>query len=256
MGLQVFAQPSFNSPIVTDRALQTNTSQTIPKGSFQFEYGSLVQNDRKLSVPDSSVFTNSNSILIKFGLTERTEVRIIHQYNFVSTQIKDQLLQESFLISPLFALKTTIIDETKYIPQVALHTRIQLPFWGSKDHTPTSPVPTIGFFSSKLLNRKFSTAHGAFMAFNTIDQTTNTILSAQLTYAFNFRTSLTSEFYTFASKGDKSPLYFNAALNYLISPDFKFDLSFGNSFGRDIRSNYLAIGLSGRFLRKRDRIID
>lgn len=228
----VFSMILSGQNIITDRPDQTESAYTVNKNQFQIETGSGIE-----SVSDVNIWT-LNSTLIRYGLTEKLELRLVSGLSMIKRQFSDQ---KGFGISDLeLGLKYQIIDGP-----------IAFAVLG---HVIT-PNATSGFGSEYTrgdLRLAFShdvtkrIGFGYNLGFNY-----STEEDYALTYSYAIGFGLTDKIGLYVELyGDQVLLKeyltfnYNHGITYLISPDLQLDFSVGT--GLSDKSNFYAIGVSWR----------
>ena len=74
--------------IVTDRPDQTESSSTVPKGSFQIETGMLFGSSKIGGVNFNE--TLALSTLFRYGITNGIEIRLVNQFESIKNKITNQ----------------------------------------------------------------------------------------------------------------------------------------------------------------------
>ncbi|MCF6294946.1 MAG: transporter [Flavobacteriaceae bacterium] len=74
--------------IVTDRPVQTESSSTVPKGSFQIETGVLFGSTKVEGV--SIRQTLAPSTLFRYGITKGIEIRLVNQFESIKNRITSE----------------------------------------------------------------------------------------------------------------------------------------------------------------------
>ncbi len=74
--------------IVTDRPDQTESSSTVPKGSFQIESGVLFGSSKSGGI--SIRETLAPSTLFRYGITNGIEIRLVNQFESIKNRITSE----------------------------------------------------------------------------------------------------------------------------------------------------------------------
>jgi hypothetical protein len=222
--------------IITDRPDQTESSATIPKGSFQIEAGVLLgfvelesQKEREITLP---------TVLLRYGLTKALELRLVN--NFLSVKNKT-LNEEVHGFSNLeIGAKVQILKKEGVNTEIAFLSHLVIP---------TSSERLIN--SNYGMVNKLSVAHelseniglGYNVGYNYFG-----VGRGIITYSLALGISLSDKVgLYFEPYGDLVELEnhlasFDTGLTYLIDDNFQLDISFGAGINHTM--NYMALGFS------------
>jgi hypothetical protein len=222
--------------IVTDRPDQTESSTTVPSGSFQTESGVLVgftdidnSSERQILLP-----TN----LFRIGISKGIELRVLSQFE----SIENKTLDETFSgISDLeVGAKVQLFKKEEANTEIAFLSHLIIPS-GSKDLT----IDKIGAINKLSISHSISKSVG--IGYN-VGYNYLGIGSGDLTYSFSIGIGITEKLGAYMEPyGDlvdfeEHTSNFDAGFTYLIQDNFQFDFSFGTGINHSM--NYLALGCS------------
>lgn len=231
IGLSATAQT-----IVTDRPDQTESSSTVPKGSFQIETGVLVGfteaddlSERNLLLP---------STLFRIALTECLEIRFVSQFE----SNKNKTFEETFSgISDLeVGAKVQLFKKEDVNTEMAFLSHLILPT-GSKAVT-NDEFGTINKLSiSHELSDKMGLGYN--FGYDYFGRGKGNITySIALGIGITDKLGVYVEPYGALVEIDQHEANFDAGIAYLIKDNLQLDFSFGTGINHTM--NYLALGCS------------
>lgn len=131
-------------PIDSDRPSQSESVHLLQPKEVQIETGVLV-NTYSDSEGEPSVI---GSGLIRYGLTERVEARILVEEGKGSTRFYSETAQGRFPVS--LSTKAGLLENHKWIPDITLISYLNLPFFSSDDENKFWAPAFIFAFGKKL----------------------------------------------------------------------------------------------------------
>lgn len=217
--------------IQLDRPDQTETPSIVPKNYLQFESGFSME---KTNI--SETILQLPSVLWKYGLTDKTELRLI-------TEISSE--NEKFKFEPVtLGFKTAITEEKGIIPKTSFIGHISIFSKDSNENFRT--VPSFRFTFQNSISENLSLGYNLGMEWNPEMQETY-LYTITLGKSFNEKFGGYVEFYGFISPFSPSDHRFDGGITYLVNKDFIIDFSGGIGLSA-ISSNYFfALGVSHRF---------
>lgn len=232
--------------IDTDRPDQTESAFTVPAGWLQGELG-FVKERYNSSLHPLNVWTLP-TLLTRFGLSKRLELRLITEYERWGTS--GRLYKDTIgFLAPQLGFKVNLVKAKGIIPQISL----------------------IAHTGCNRLGSRFTNRHGSFFSPNFRFVLQNSITeNFAIGYNFGAEWEDTHEppvwLYTFApglNLGEKWYAYieafgfffkdyapahsFDAGIAYYINDNIKADVSAGVGISKAAPDNYVSIGLSFRF---------
>ena len=222
--------------INTDRPDQTESSSTVPKGSFQIETGVLLgftDNDdiseRQLLLP---------STLFRIAITEGMELRVLNQFE----SNKNKTFDETFSgFSDLeVGTKVQLFKKEDVNTEIAILSHLIIPS-GSKDLT----IDEFGTINKLSISHSISESVG--MGYN-VGYNYFGAGRGDLTYSLALGFGITDKLglyiepYGDLVEFEEHVSSFDAGFTYLIKDNFQFDFSFGTGINHTM--NYLSLGCS------------
>ena len=222
--------------IITDRPDQTESSSTVPKGSFQLETAVLVgfvddetNSERQLLLP---------STLFRISLTGAIELRVLSQFESLKNGLTDETT--SGISDIEIGAKVQLLKQEKINTEIAFLSHLIVPT-GSKNIT-LDKFGTINKLSiSHAIDEKIGVGYN--IGYNYFGDGTGDF-TYSLALGFGITDKLTVyfepygefvEFKTHVSNVD-------AGVTYLIKKNLQLDFSFGTGINHTM--NYMAIGCS------------
>lgn len=222
--------------IVTDRPDQTESSSTVPKGSFQIETGVLVGftdtddvSERHLLLP---------STLFRIALSEGIEIRVVSQLE----SIKNKTFDETFSgMSDLeLGAKLQLFKKENVNTEIAFLSHLILPT-GSKEIT----IDEFGTINKLSISHALSESVGIGynVGYNYFgDGKGDLTYSLAIGFGITDKLAVYIEPYGDLVEFDDHVSNFDAGFTYLIKDNFQLDFSFGTGLNHTM--NYISIGCS------------
>jgi len=229
------------SEIKSDRPFQTLSSITIPIKTFQLESGFSYAHSMTGRV--ESEFISYNSSLLRVGLFENVELRFGIAYN--STQVKSDIKPIDVTgLAPLFiGGKINIIEENRWMPEIAVLGHLTLPFLGKEAYRPETFAPDFRLAFSHSLGSRFSLGYnlGLEWPMNNKEDVLG-VYTIFLNYKIIDRFSCFIENYGFID----TEYAIDGGFNYLLSNNFQIDLYGGFGLNTDSPDQFIGAGFSWR----------
>ena len=237
--------------IDTDRPDQTESVFTVPAGWLQGELG--FAKERFSTSPHIINIWTLPTLLTRFGLSERFELRMINEYEKWGNQ--SRLFKDTFNFLPLqLGFKVNLIHEKGIIPEIAFiaHTgfnRIASEFGRGGSFF----SPNFRFTFQHSMAEKYS------LSYNFGAEWDNTYDPPTWLYTFAPGVNLGEKWYAYVEAfgfwRKKEPAQHNldGGIAYYITDHMKADLSAGMGISPAAPAYYFAIGFSFRFKWKKSR---
>jgi hypothetical protein len=230
---------SFSVPsqtIITDRPDQTESSSTVPKGSFQLETAVLVgfveddtNSERQLLLPTT---------LFRISLTEAIELRVLSQFESLKNRLTDETT--SGISDIEIGAKIQLLKQEKINTEMAFLSHLIVPT-GSKNIS-LDKFGTINKLSiSHAIDEKMGIGYNIgynYFGDGDGDLTYSLALGCGITDKLAVYFEPYGEFVEFKSHVSSA----DAGVTYLIKNNLQLDFSFGTGINHTM--NYMAIGCS------------
>ena len=224
-------------PIATDRPDQTETPFLVPRGMFQMETGFVYE-----KVDDNTHALVTPTVLMKYGLNENFELRLIASYTTVDF---DGTKTSGF--EPVnVGFKARLVEENGIIPKTSFIGHLQLPDVASKDFRADHYATNFRFVMQNTLSDKVSLGYNLGAEWD--GMTPDATFIYTLTGAFNLteRLGYFAEVYGFAPESDKASHLFDTGFTWLINNDMMLDASAGVGLTDNASDFFVSVGYSFR----------
>lgn len=222
--------------IITDRPDQTESSSTIPKGSFQIESGLF------LGFTENSTFLERQILapttLFRFGLTDRIEIRIVTQFEGVKNKSTAEIIKG---IDDLeLGTKIQIFQKENSNSEIAFLSHLIIPA-GSKALTNDKFGSVNKFAFSHGLNKNIGVGYN--LGYNYFGSG-----KGDLTYSFVLAIGISKNagiyFEPFGEIAEFKNHFanFNSGFTYLIKNNFQIDVSVGTGINHSMK--FISTGFS------------
>jgi len=233
--------------IVTDRPDQTEAPVLVPKGGLQVETGFIYEKDREGDV-DATNFTY-NTTLIKYGVNDHFELRLISEYLGEVVDISESSSAEIHGFSPLaLGVKIKVSDENGFWPQAAFIGHINLRT-GSSEFSPYYTAADFRFTFAHTLSERFSLSYNLGAEWDGESPDATFIYTASVGYVISDRIGAFVEGYSFFLERGKADNRIDAGLTYKFSPVVQWDISGGVGLSSNAPDSFLSTGISFRLFK-------
>jgi hypothetical protein len=222
--------------IVTDRPDQTESSSTVPKGSFQIESGVLFVSSKSEGI--SMRETLAPSTLLRYGITNGIEIRLVNQFESIKNKTTSEKANG---ISDLeIGTKFQILQKDGVNTEIAFVSHLILPT-GSKELT----IDNFGTINKLSISHAISDKVG--IGYN-VGYDYFGVGKGNFTYSLALAIGLTSKLgiylepYGGILEFKNHEANFDAGFTYLVKDNFQLDASFGTGLNHTM--NFFVIGAS------------
>lgn len=244
-------------PINTDRPTQSASAYTVGQGVLQFETGFLYQkSDFFLPSPDplnASPITADiqsfayNSTLIRYGISDRVELRFTQDLSGTRFLVDNQLLAstEAQLLPTYFGAKVGLVEEMGARPEISILANI--------GGTPFSSVQSTTTFDFRFnfqhqLTKKLSLTYNLGGVIGSDFIGLYTLVGA---YSLGSKVSAFVELFGFLNpENTPNDHRTDFGLIYLINPNLQLDLFSGVGFSDISPNSTFGFGFSARITKK------
>ena len=239
--IQIYGQ-SGNSPLVTDRPDQTESSSTVPGGYLQIETGIVYDNFEMGSTTVTSLGVATT--LLRLGITDNFELRTASQFLNQTVRAGDVEITDIGVGGLDVGTKIYFFEETYYMPEVSLIANFNLPV-GADAFVGDKITPSVILAMSNTLSSSIGLGYNIGVEF--AEESQNIFfLSAALGIGLTDKLSCFIESYNFLSSDNNPQLFADAGFTYLLSNDFQFDVSAGYGLNDEYTSWFINGGFSYR----------
>jgi hypothetical protein len=230
--------------IDTDRPDQTESVFTVPAKWLQVETGFARE---KLSKTTTS--WTLPTILTRYGLSKKWELRLITEYNSWSFSYNNKLTDTLGLLPVTAGFKVNLAEEKGIMPGISLlaHTgfnRLSSKNWFA--HNGSFLAPGFSFAFQNSLSDKVGIGYNLGMEWEDTRETPTWIytLSAGFNIGENWYSYI--EVFGSAQKNEAAQHNADAGIAYWITNNLKVDISGGVGISKESPKNYVAVGFSFR----------
>jgi len=231
--------------IDTDRPDQTESAFIVPRKYVQIEAGFI-------SEKQNIYFRNftAPTILSKYGLSKKTELRLITQYE--GSDSKLYIVDETSITTPLqLGFKTALWEEKGLLPKTSFifHTALQnIEYSGINGSTTTKEIAcNYRLTLQNTITKNIALGYNIGMEWERMSETP--------AYVYTIATGLNlgKKWYTYVEafgavvKNEAPDNSLDAGIAYYVSDNFKLDISGGVGISENAPPNYFAFGVSFRF---------
>lgn len=232
--LQSIAQ----EPIQTDRPDQTEGVFIVPKHYLQIESG---LNFEKNNDNTNSFLLPTN--LIKYGLLNKFEIQMAIDELFLDEQ--------TYGILPIsVGFKAHLFKGTKYIPEIALISRLQLKSLSKREFESSKNLPMYRFAFQNVITEKYSIGYNFGMNWEDFSNQPSIILTISNSYNISAKTALFAEIYNINNTLVNQQIL-DFGIVQQLSNDFILDCAFGKHLNNIEKNYYMTIGITTRLKLKK-----
>ncbi|MFK5879792.1 MAG: transporter [Flavobacteriaceae bacterium] len=219
---------TFSQQIITDRPDQTESSSTIPKGSLQIEMGIVA-----VSAENNTLNSFAGpSTLLKYGLTNKIELRFFNQYEAHKIELFDETNKVSGFGDLEIGAKIQLLKNESANTEIAFISHAVIPT--AKDELSNIKMGTINKLSiSHNFSEKFGLGYN--VGYDYVGQIHSFTYSAVLGFSFTDNFGGYIEPYGVYGEQGFFKSYFDAGLTYLLSDNFQVDVSYGLGLNNDLQ---------------------
>jgi hypothetical protein len=228
--------------IIPDRPGQTNPPNIVPLGIFQLETGF----SRESSKTDDILTTNFlyNTSLIRLGLLENCELRLIFEY--AGTKI-DSFAQSSTVngFNPIsIGTKLAVCPENGIIPQTSFNVSVTLPNFGKQEFRPPNLAPSFFLLMQNTLSDRYSLGYNIGLRWDGYQPNVTAAYSVSLSITILESLNIFTECYGFSMVKSANDYYGDFGCAYLINNNLQLDISGGVGLNAVASDSFVAFGLS------------
>ncbi len=222
--------------IVTDRPDQTESSSTVPKGSFQIESGVVVGFSKIEEVSERQ--TLAPSTLFRYGITNGIELRFVNQFESIKNRTTSDKVNGMSDLE--IGTKFQILQKDNVNTEIAFLSHLIIPS-GSKELT----IDKMGTINKLSISHAISETVGigynvGYDYFGTGKG--NFTYSLALAIGLSPKLGIYLEPYGGIIEFDDHESNFDAGFTYLIQDNFQLDVSFGTGLNHNM--TYISAGAS------------
>lgn len=227
-----------SEPIQLDRPDQTECPFITPKKFIQVECGI---NAEKVNSTEQSY--SMPTILWKYGINEKIELRLITELN----SIHSKTVQQTGLNPVTIGFKTSLWEESDWIPKASFIGHITSADLGSESFHTNYIAPSFRFTFQHTLTDKLIVAYNLGAEWNGENADQSYIYTLTTGYSINQHLGCYAELYGFLPKNSRADHRVDGGFTYLLSHHIITDLSGGVGITSNAPLAYVSLGFSFRF---------
>jgi hypothetical protein len=230
--------------IVSDRPGQTNPPNIVPLGIFQLETGFSRESNKIGNILITNFLYNTS--LIRIGLLENCELRLIFEYAGTTT---DSLAQSSTIngFNPIsVGSKLAVCPEKGIIPQTSFNVSIALPYFGKQEFRPPYLAPSFFLLMQNTLSDRYSLGYNLGLQWDGFQPNATAVYSISLSITVLESVSIFAECFGFSTEKSASEYHSDFGCAYLVNNNLQLDISGGVGLNARTANSYVAFGLAWR----------
>lgn len=225
-------------PIATDRPDQTESPFIVPQHYFQFEIGFV--HEQVNSDEINQTYPNS---LIKYGLTKKTELRLILDLGNNRSFGKNN----SGLNPVTIGFKTNLLEEKGIIPTTSFIGHLTIPSLASQDKKSLYYAPSFRFNMQHTISKKSTLSYNLGSEWDGITPEPTFIYTLASGFSLSDRFGSYIEIYGFAPQKQAASHSWDAGFTYLINNNVQLDVHGGTAITDNAPDYFIGCGISFRF---------
>lgn len=232
----VHSQNEETQDILSDRGGFATSPFVLPSGVFQIESGFSFEKSK-----NENIIVNAfsyNSILLRYGIISRAEIRLQTDYVRKVTGTGSNSLEEIGFNPLTIGLKFFISKEIGILPAISFLGNLKLPYWGNKNFKPVNFAPTFYLLMENELSKHFSLCYNLGLEWDGESDEPIKSLAFSLGYSINNKLSCFIEnYYLFSDNGNRDS-FIDAGFSYQVRNNLQFDISGGINL-MSSKNNYM-----------------
>jgi len=229
--------------IDTDRPDQTESAVLVPKKWVQFELGLSKQTDK----PGSDEFQYP-TLLSKYGLSKRIELRLITTVASAVTRVSSQPKQTESGLEPVeLGAKIALWEENKLLPKTSFIFHFAIPTLASKKLKADKLAPNFRFTMQHSISNRVGLGYNLGAEWDGFSNTATCTYTLAPGFNLGEKWYGYIEAFGFISKQNKAEHSLDGGVAYYVNRDLKLDVSSGFGISSAAPDWYVAMGASIRF---------
>ena len=229
------------SPIQTDRPDQTESPAIVPVNYLQaengFAYEQWSDDEKSITAP---------SILWKYGMNERFELRVITEHVIEKSAGSTM----NGIVPVTVGFKANLCQEKNWIPTISFIGHLTSRNWGSKKYHTAYAAPSFRFTCQHTLSDKLSLGYNVGTEWNGDHALPVYIYTLTTGLSLSGKLGSYIEMYGFLSQHNTADHRIDGGFTWLLNNNCMFDISGGAGISTISPAYYVALGFSYRFAMK------
>ncbi len=223
--------------IQTDRPDQTECPFIVPTNYFQFENGFSYQKTN-----DDSNEILAPTVLIKFGINDHFELRLISEY-LLNRDFENNI---SGINPLLIGFKSGLFEEKGVFPTTSFIGHLSIPKLASENNKSQFYAPEFRFTMQHSLSEKQSLSYNLGAEWNGETSEPTFVYTLTTGYSISEKVSGYVELYGFVPQLEKPDHRFDGGICYLLNPNHQLDFSAGFGLSKTSPKYFIGFGYSFR----------
>ncbi len=228
-------------PISTNRPSISQGASVVPKGTIQVEIGISYYKD---TPNDTKIKAHTYpDMLLRFGVLDRLELQLLGSIQDTVEHLPQRRRRVNGIGPVAIGFVGKILDEKKYIPDIAIIGTLTLPL-GGKEFRPKHVEPFVLLAVSKEISEKSSVSINGGYSWSEGNPTSHLILNPGT--ALSDAISVYIEVARDKEKGQKASYIVDAGILWLIKNNLQIDLAVGRQLNSLATDFFITSGISVR----------
>lgn len=233
--------------LVTDRPDQTEASTLVPIGALQVETGFVYEHDEFEGLELKSYTYNTS--LIKYGVNENLELRLITEYLGEWAKLNDVSPTEIQGFSPIaLGVKLRISEEKNFWPQTSMIAHMNFRT-GGKDFKPTYTATDFRFTFAHTLSDKWALSYNLGAQWDGETAEATYLYTLSLACVVTDKMGAFIEGYSFFPERGAADNRIDGGITYKFTPMIQYDISAGIGVSEVSPDYFISTGLSFRLFK-------
>ncbi len=215
-------------PINTDRPDQSDGTYTLPRNAYQLETG--------LTYGKEGNHYLLHDIMLRYGLTSKTELRLLVDYGRVNSKTGIMPVGISF--------KRQIISAHSWIPDISAIGYVRLPMLGTNNFKPDKIPATLLLAFQNDISEKLSIGYNLGSSLDGESTRKNWILTASMGYSSSRIFSFFIEYFSQFTDSARPEHNIDIGAMWLLEDDLQLDIAIGSTIFDSDRNQFITTGIS------------
>ena len=227
----------------TDRPDQTESSSVVPVKHLQIETGFVFEKD-DLGIQGEIQSLALASTLMRYGLTDRFELRLGSEYKIDKFKAKDDESTIQGLNSVDFGTKIFLLEENRLMPETAVLFHLNLPV-GSENLVADRVQPSLVLSMSHALTESIGFGYNIGPEYTAEDDLI-WFYSAAMGFDIANKLGMFTEIYGDFGRSTTTLYLFDAGFTYLLNNNLQLDTAAGYAFTDEAADWFFNFGVTFR----------
>jgi hypothetical protein len=200
-----------------------------------------------------SVFAYPN-LVVRYGVTDRLEFNLELTPLTTTVKLPSKTNYISGIEPVMIGVRYALVDETKFVPEVALSLQVAPPWLATKNYQADLWAPLFQCTMQKEFNKKLSMAASGGIFYDGFSAKPNWLYTFSPNYNISKQVSLTADIFGFAA-GHTLPLNnLDLSLSWQVNNTVMLGATAGTGISSAAHQSYFAVNGSFTFLTKKQKV--